>query len=102
MRRVIDHIRSSPLRLIDLKPEGSKGLGPYRAIGLRLTMDGHFTDIDAFLNWVETDRRLLRIDSIQLAPNHTDPRRLNVQVTLVSLTEKSATGAKAQSEAGRR
>ncbi len=74
MRRVIDHIRSSPLRLIDLKPDGSKGLGPYRAIGLHLTLDGRFADIDAFLSWVETDRKLLRIDAIQLDPEPLGPQ----------------------------
>ena len=28
MRHVIDHLRTSPLKLIDLKPEASKDLGP--------------------------------------------------------------------------
>jgi hypothetical protein len=101
MRRVIDHIRSSPLRLINLKPEGSMALGPYLAIGLHLTLDGRFVDIDAFLGWVETDRRPLRIDAIQFAPNQMDPGRLNVQLSLVSLTEKAAAAAKPQAQAVR-
>jgi hypothetical protein len=101
IRRVIEHIRSSPLRLIDLKPEGPKGFGPYRTIGLRLTLDGHFADVDAFLGWVESGRRLTRIDAIQLTPNHKDPSRLNVQLTLLSLTERPAAVGKAQAQAGR-
>ena len=32
MRHVIDHIRSSPLKLLDLKPEKPKDLGPYETM----------------------------------------------------------------------
>ena len=41
MRQVIDHLRSSPLKLIDLKPGTAKDLGPYETIGLQLGARGH-------------------------------------------------------------
>ncbi len=90
MQHVIAHMRSSPLKLLDLKPEKSKDLGPYETLGLKLTLDGRFAEIDEFLKWVENDKRLLRIESIKLDPNIKDPGRLAAQVVLLSLGEKSA------------
>jgi Tfp pilus assembly protein PilO len=108
MQYVIARMRSSPLKLLDLKPEKSKDLGPYEALGLKLTLEGRFAEFDEFLNWVETDERLLRIDAIKLDPVTNDPGRLAAQVVLLSLGEKSAPVAKTkmdmaknQHEAGR-
>jgi Tfp pilus assembly protein PilO len=98
MRHVIAQIRSSPLKLLDLKPEKSKDLGPYEAISLKLTLEGRFPEIDEFLRRVEIDERLLRIDAIKLDPVAKDPGRLTAQVSLVGLGEKTAPTAKAKSE----
>jgi hypothetical protein len=67
MRHVIAQLRSSPLKLLDLKPEKSRDLCPYETLGLKLTLEGRFTEIDEFLRWIETDERLLRIGH----PDHT-------------------------------
>jgi len=101
MRHVIAHMQSSPLKLLDLKHAPPKDLGPYETLGLRLTLEGHFTEIDEFLRWVETDQRFLRIDTIKLDPNSKDPSRLTGQVVLLSLGEKSAPTAKAKPEVGK-
>ncbi|MFI5454615.1 MAG: type 4a pilus biogenesis protein PilO [Isosphaerales bacterium] len=101
-RYVIAHMQSSPLKLLDLKPAPPKDLGPYETLGLRLTLEGHFTEIDDLLRWVETDQRFLRIDTIRLDPNSKDPGRLAAQVVLLSLGEKSAATAKAKPEAGKK
>jgi Tfp pilus assembly protein PilO len=93
MRHVIARIRTTPLKLLDLKPEKSKDLGPYETLAIKLTFEGKFAEIDSFLAEVEIDERLLRIDSIKLDPAAKDPSRLAAQVTLVSLGEKvAATG----------
>ena len=102
MRHVIDHLRASPLKLIDLKPEKSKDLGPFVTIGLQLKLEGRFADIDEFLRWVETDRRLLRIDTIKLSPTNTEPPgRLTAVFVVLSLGEKPAAAAKTKPEAGK-
>jgi Tfp pilus assembly protein PilO len=98
MQHVIAHMRSSPLKLLDLKPEKPKDLGPYETLGLKLTLEGRFADFDEFLKWVETDQRLLRIDTIKLDPVTKDPGRLAAQVVLLSLGEKSAPAEKAKPE----
>ena len=83
MRYVITQMRTSPLKLLDLKPEKPKDLGPFEALGLKLTLEGRYTEIDEFLKWVETDERLLRIDAIRLDPLAKDPSRLTAQVLLL-------------------
>jgi Tfp pilus assembly protein PilO len=97
MRQVIDHLRSSPLKLLDLKPGTTKELGPYETIGLQLALEGGFTELDAFLGWIESDARHVRVDAIKIDPNQRAPGLLKAQVTLVSLAEKApATPTKPQ------
>ncbi len=85
------------------EPEKAKDLGPYETLGLKLTLEGRFTEIDEFLKWVETDQRLLRIDTIKLDPDNKDPARLEAQVILLSLVEKPAANLRKPSpEAGKK
>lgn len=100
MRQVIDHLRSSPLKLIDLKPGNAKDLGPYETIGVQLALEGDFTDLDAFLGWIENDARHLRVDSIKIDPSQREPGRLKAQVTLLSLAEKTQPPPKGKSQPG--
>ena len=101
MRYVIDHLRSSPLKLIDLKPEASKDLGPYQTIGVQLTLEGKFAEIDAFLGWVESAERPLRVDSIKIDPDQKKVGGLKAQLTLLGLAEKTPTAAKEKPEANK-
>ncbi len=101
MRRVIDHLRSSPLKLIDLKPEAPKDLGPYETNGVQLALEGQFADIDAFLSWTETDESHLRVNAIKIDPNQQEAGRLKAQLTLLSLAEKPPAAAKTKPEAGK-
>ena len=71
---VMAHVRQSPVKLVDLKPTKTKDLGPFDDIGLRLKFEASYEDLDAFLAWVETDRRLLRVDSLKVEPTK-DQRR---------------------------
>jgi Tfp pilus assembly protein PilO len=100
-RYVIAHMHSSPLKLLDLKPAPPKDLGPYETLGLHLTLEGHFAEIDDFLRWVETDRRFLRIDTIKLDPNYKDPGQLSAQFVMLSLGEKPAPIANVKPKEGK-
>jgi hypothetical protein len=101
MQRVIARIRSSPLRLIDLKPDKPKESGPFQAIGLQLAIEGRYGDIDQFLGWAEAGSRLLRVDSIRLAPDSRDPGRLTANIILVALVDKAASAAKTKGVTGK-
>jgi Tfp pilus assembly protein PilO len=96
MGHVIDHLRTSPLKLIDLKPEASKDLGPYQTFGLQLALEGEFAEIDAFLNWLESGPRPARVDSIKIDPSQHKSAGLKVQLTLLGLADKIPAIAKAK------
>jgi hypothetical protein len=89
MRQVIDHLRRSPLKLIDLKPGTASEIGPFETIGLQLALEGEFSEIDAFLGWIETDAKHLRVESIKIDPSPREPGRLKAQLSLLSLAEKT-------------
>ena len=101
IRHVMGRIRSSPLRLVDLKPEKPKDLGPFEAIGLQLNIEGGYSDIDEFLGWAEANKRLLRVDAIRLTPHARSPGRLTGSLTLVALADKSAPAAKTKATPGK-
>jgi len=89
MRRVIDQLRSSALKLIDLKPEAPKDLGPYETIGVTINVEGKFDKIDAFLGWVEARENHMRVDAIKLDPNQQVLGSIKAQITLLSMAEKT-------------
>lgn len=101
IRHVMGRIRSSPLRLVNLKPEKPKDLGPFEAIGLQLNIEGGYSEIDEFLGWAETNKRLLRVDAIRLTPHLCTPGRLTGTVTLVALAEKGTPSAKTKATPGK-
>ena len=101
IRHVVDRLRSSPLRLVDLKPEKPKDLGSFQAIGLQLSLEGAYADIDQFLGWAETSKRLMRIDAIRLTPKSREPGRLSASITLIALANKGTTAAKTKAEPGK-
>jgi Tfp pilus assembly protein PilO len=101
IRHVMGRIRSSPLRLVDLKPEKPKDLGPFEAIGLQLNIEGGYIEIDEFLGWAETNKRLLRVDAIRLTPHSRTPGRLTGTVTLVALADNGAPSAKTKATPGK-
>src|SRR5579885_679634 len=98
IRHVMGRIRPSPLRLLDLKPDKPKDLGPFLAIGLKLSLEGRYNDIDEFLGWVEAEKRAMRVDSIQLTPEPKDPSRLTANLTLVALADRIAPATNDQAQ----
>ncbi len=51
-----------------LDTDAPKDVGAYRAMVVRIDVEGTFRDVNAFLRRVEANRRLLRIDLIKLDP----------------------------------
>jgi Tfp pilus assembly protein PilO len=69
---MLEGVRAYPLKLVLLDTDKPRDLGPYKAIVVRLTLEGGYRDINAFLRWVESNPRLLRIDSVRLEPKRND------------------------------
>jgi hypothetical protein len=61
-------VREHPIKLVMLDTDAPKDLGAYRAMVVRIDVEGPYRDVNAFLRRVESDRRLLRIDVIKLDP----------------------------------
>jgi len=93
---VMAHVRTLPINLIDLKPGKVKDHGPYDNLSLRLQFESTYEDLDALLHWVETNQRLLRVDTLKIDPAK-EKNRLTVQLELVSLAEKEKNTAAAKS-----
>ena len=94
-RHVTDHIRTTPLNLIDVKPGKAKVVGPFDAPVLSLSVEGKYKDIDELLAWVENDDRLLRVDALKLGPVAKNPSYLLANLMVVGLTDKAPTEAPA-------
>ena len=77
-------IRRFPLRLTGLDCDAVRDLGPYKATALRVELEGGFFDVDAFLRWLESNPRLLRIDTLRIAPQ-AQGHLLNVQLTILGM-----------------
>ncbi len=60
--------RDFPIRVAMIDPDGLKDVGPYKAIVVKMQIEGTFQDIDAFLRWIESNERLLRVDSLRMTP----------------------------------
>jgi Tfp pilus assembly protein PilO len=95
---VMARIRSSPLKLIDLKPEASKHIGPFDSISLSLSIEGTYEQIDEFLAGIHNERRLFRVESLSLAPavrsndkkEGSGPFKLQLLLKLAALMEMTS------------
>jgi Tfp pilus assembly protein PilO len=79
---VLAGIRRFPLKLVKLEPDKPRAVGPYKAVVLRIALEGSFADLDRFLRWLDGNERLLRVDSVKLEP---DPRAGRLAMHLVVL-----------------
>ena len=83
---VLGGIRSFPLKMITLDCEPPRSLGPYKAVVLRIELEGKFHDIDAFLRWLESNERLFRADTVKIAPSRGNKEMLVMQLTVLGAT----------------
>ena len=64
---VLGDLRTRPvnLRTVDFRPV--RDVGPYKAIVLRIELEGSFQNLQAFLSWLETNKRFFRVDGLNIA-----------------------------------
>jgi Tfp pilus assembly protein PilO len=85
LQYVLGGVRAGPLKLISLSPDKPKEAGPYEVATVKIDLEGKYKDIDAFLRWVENDKRLLRIDALKVEPDTRNPDLLKVQLSILGL-----------------
>ena len=67
MQYVNEGILRFPVKLSKFNSLDPIPIGPYKAIVLRLELEGTYFDLDQFLRWLESNPRLFRVDDITLA-----------------------------------
>jgi Tfp pilus assembly protein PilO len=81
---VLDGMRAFPLNLVKLVPDSPQRVGPYEAVVLQMQVEGDFKDLDRFLCWLESNKRLFRVDTANITPARGD-ERLVMQLTLLGM-----------------
>jgi Tfp pilus assembly protein PilO len=82
---VLEGIRRFPLKMAKFDSRPSRQFGPYRVIVLQIDLEGSFFDLDRFLRWLESDRRLLRADEVTIAPTR-NREILVMHVSILGMT----------------
>jgi hypothetical protein len=89
---VLGGVRSSSLKLVSLSPEKPKVASPFEVASVRVELEGKYKDVEAFIRWVENDKRMLRIDGLMMSPDSKNRESLKIQLSLLGLmgVEESA------------
>lgn len=82
---VLNGVRKFPLKLLGLDCDKSRPLGPYAAVVMRIELEGSFHDMDLFLRWLESNKRLFRIDSMRVGPSRSNKEIMVMQLTLLGV-----------------
>jgi hypothetical protein len=82
---LLDGVRQYPLKVLMLDPDKVRDVGPYKAVVLRVDLEGSLADIHKFINWLETNERLIRIDALSIQPIRNKNGALMASFTIVGM-----------------
>ena len=82
---VLNGMRKFPVRLASMDCDVPRDLGPYKAVVLRIEVEGGFFALDGYLRWLESNPRLVRADSIRIAPSRSNINVLVMQITVLGV-----------------
>jgi Tfp pilus assembly protein PilO len=82
---VLEGVRSFPLKLNKLDCREPEKVGPYLAVVLQIEMEGSFFDIDKFLRWLETNRRMFRADDVRIGLSQTSNDVMVIRLTVLGI-----------------
>lgn len=82
---MIAHINTTHLKIMMLDTDGLKDVGPYKAVVIKVSVDGSFFEIDKLLRWFETNPRLMRVTSLRLTPGRLEPGVMGAQIVLLGV-----------------
>jgi Tfp pilus assembly protein PilO len=83
---VLDGIRRLPLKMVRLDCRDPKQFGPLRVVIFQIELEGTFFDLDRFLRWVESDRRLFRVDEVSISPMQGGLGGTSMKLTVLGLS----------------
>ena len=79
---VLAGIRKFPVALVRLDPGEPERVGPYEAVVLHLEIVGEYQNLDSFLDWIEANERLFRVDSMKITPPRGGGNQLLMQLAV--------------------
>jgi hypothetical protein len=82
---VLGGIRGFPLKLVTLDVDTPRDLGPYKAMVVRVELEGAFHDMDSLLRWFESNQRPFRVDSVNIYPHRSGNGTLVMQLTVLGV-----------------
>jgi hypothetical protein len=82
---VLAGLRDRPVRLLKLEPKGLRKHGPFPVVILQIELSGKFADLDAALEWIEDNPRLLRVDSASIDKGRGNDRDLILRLTVLGV-----------------
>ncbi len=83
-RYMLGGIRRLPVKLVLLESDRPHSLGPFRVVGFQIALEGSFGDLHAFLTWLDTNERLMRVERVLLEPLR-DHTALSLRVTVLGI-----------------
>jgi len=78
---VLGGVRKQAVTLVDLQSDDPRRVGPFQAVALRVTLRGDYQSLESFLDWIDTNERLFRVDAIAITTARgTDELEMNVRI----------------------
>lgn len=82
---VLGGLRDFPLKLVQWDSEPTRELGPYKVVALRMELEGAFPDMNGFLAWLETNERLIRVDTVRIQPHRSGNGAMVMQLSVLGV-----------------
>ena len=80
---VLGGVRQFPAKLKSCEAAPTVQFGPYKAVVLRIELEGQFPELNSILIWLETNQRLFRIDSVRIQPHLSGNGMLVMNLTVL-------------------
>ena len=84
LQYILGGIRKHAVTMVKLHPNEVKKVGPFEAVVMQVELRGPYHDLESFLDWIENNERLFRIDSISIAPMR-GVDQLEMKLTILGL-----------------
>jgi Tfp pilus assembly protein PilO len=84
---ILDGLQNFKVRLRTMESHEPRRVGPYRTVTLSMEIEGKYADLKAFIRWLDTTERMLRIDSMRFEKR---PANLLMKVIVLGLVPKNA------------
>ncbi len=85
MQYLLAGIRQWPLQLHSLDPKPRRRMGPFEVDEFQIELEASFDDLKAFIQWIESGERLMRIDQIKFAPSRGEDALIQLSLTVLAL-----------------